>query len=66
MYNRANIYKAMHLPNAEIELIKTKMSYHEYKMGKARDEGNIYAYRYHSELARKHVREIAKIMKQEV
>ena len=56
----------MHLPNAEIELIKTKMSYHEYKMGKARDEGNVYAYRYHSELARKHVRKIADIMGREV
>ena len=52
----------MHLPNAEIELIKTRMSYHEYKMGKARDEGTVYAYRYHSELARKHVRKIADVM----
>ena len=56
----------MQLPKAEIERIKCAMSYHEYKMGKARDEGNVYAYRYHSELARKHVREIAKVMGQEV
>ena len=52
----------MHLPNAEINLIKTKMSYHEYKMGKARDEGNVYAYRYHAKAATKYVQRIAEVM----
>ena len=52
----------MHLPNAEIELIKTRMSYHEYKMGKARDEGFVKAYKYHAKAATRYVQKIADIM----
>ncbi len=62
MYNRANIYKAMQLPYAEIERIKCAMSYHEYKMGKARDEGFVKAYKYHAKVATRYVQKIADIM----
>lgn len=62
MYNRANIYKAMQLPYAEIERIKCAMSYHEYKMGKARDEGQPDTYMYHAKAATKYVQRIAEVM----
>ena len=52
----------MHLPYAEIERIKCAMSYHEYKMGKARDEGFVKAYKYHAKVATRYVQKIADIM----
>lgn len=53
----------MLLPNAEIERIKCAMSYHEYKMGKARDEGQPDTYMYHAKAATKYVARIAEVMK---
>ena len=53
----------MQLPKAEIERIKCAMSYHEYKMGKARDEGQVDTYMYHAKAATKYVARIAEVMK---
>ena len=66
MYNRANIYKAMQLPYAEIERIKCAMSYHEYKMTQCRDRGEVEGYMYHAKRATKYVARIAEVMEQEV
>ena len=52
----------MHLPYAEIERIKCAMSYHEYKMDQARDEGFVKAYKYHAKVATRYVQKIADIM----
>jgi len=52
----------MHLPYAEIERIKCAMSYHEYKMGKARDEGDVQGYILHAKRASKYVARIAEVM----
>ena len=66
MYNKANIYKAMYLPKAEIERIKCAMSYHEYKMKQCRDRGEVEGYMLHAKRATKYVQRIAEIMAQEV
>ena len=66
MYNRANIYKAMQLPKAEIERLKCAMSYFEYKMTQYRDKGDVERYMYFAKRASRYVAKIAEVMEQKV